>query len=216
MTDRVSQNKADVVIFGAEIAGCAAAVAFGEQGRKVLLLEKNLAEPVRAVGELLHPGGVRTLNALGLGVESTRVLPVLLCFRNANFVVISARYVDCLEDIDSVPCHGYRVSCHKEPVNISYPESPGTSGVRPEDRSFHNGRFVRNLRRAAADTPNVTVVEARVIDVLRDEPTGKIVGVVASSPRSEKPAKQSVSSLPRWLPTVACQANVVGYSTLPA
>lgn len=115
-------------------------------------------------------------------------------------------HFDCVEDIDSVPCYGYRVSYHKEPVNIPYPESPSTSGARPDDRSFHNGRFVQKLRRVAAQTPNVTVVEARVTDVLRDEPTGKVVGVVANSPGSEKPAKQSVSFLPfgASFPGVAC------------
>jgi hypothetical protein len=60
-------HEADVVIVGAGIVGCAAAVAFGKQGRSVILLEKSLKEPDRIVGELLQPGGVRALEGLGLG-----------------------------------------------------------------------------------------------------------------------------------------------------
>lgn len=51
---------------GAGIVGCAAAVAFGKQGRSVILLERSLKEPDRIVGELLQPGGVNALEKLGL------------------------------------------------------------------------------------------------------------------------------------------------------
>jgi hypothetical protein len=59
-------HEADVVIVGAGIVGCAAAVAFGQQGRSVILLEKSLKEPDRIVGELLQPGGVNALEKLGM------------------------------------------------------------------------------------------------------------------------------------------------------
>lgn len=63
---RREHHEADIVIVGAGILGCAAAVAFGKQGRSVILLEKSLKEPDRIVGELLQPGGVRALEELGL------------------------------------------------------------------------------------------------------------------------------------------------------
>ena len=63
---RLEHHEADVVIVGAGIVGCAAAVAFGKQGRSVLLLEKSLKEPDRIVGELLQPGGVNALEKLGM------------------------------------------------------------------------------------------------------------------------------------------------------
>lgn len=63
---RLHHHEADVVIVGAGIVGCAAAVAFGRQGRSVLLLEKSLKEPDRIVGELLQPGGVQALERLGM------------------------------------------------------------------------------------------------------------------------------------------------------
>lgn len=56
----------DVAIIGAGIFGTAMASAFGKQGRKVLLLERDLSEPDRIVGELLQPGGVQALEKLGL------------------------------------------------------------------------------------------------------------------------------------------------------
>lgn len=63
---RRQHQHADIVIVGAGIVGCAAAVAFGKQGRSVILLEKSLKEPDRIVGELLHPGGVNALKKLGM------------------------------------------------------------------------------------------------------------------------------------------------------
>lgn len=63
---RGAHHEADVVIVGAGIVGCAAAVAFGKQGRSVILLERSLKEPDRIVGELLQPGGVEALEKLGL------------------------------------------------------------------------------------------------------------------------------------------------------
>lgn len=59
-------HEADIVIVGAGILGCAAAVAFGKQGRSVILLEKSMKEPDRIVGELLQPGGVNALDKLGM------------------------------------------------------------------------------------------------------------------------------------------------------
>lgn len=56
----------DMIIVGAGVVGCAAAKVFGEDGRKVLLLERDLSEPDRIVGELMQPGGMEALNQLGM------------------------------------------------------------------------------------------------------------------------------------------------------
>ena len=63
---REQHHEADIVIIGAGIVGCALAVAFGDQGRSVISLERSLKEPDRIVGELLQPGGVAALEKLGL------------------------------------------------------------------------------------------------------------------------------------------------------
>ena len=62
----LSSEEYDIIIVGAGIVGCAAAKAFGTDGRKVLLLERDLSEPDRIVGELLQPGGINALKSLGL------------------------------------------------------------------------------------------------------------------------------------------------------
>ncbi|KAH9868070.1 hypothetical protein IAQ61_007377 [Plenodomus lingam] len=146
---RREHHEADMVIVGAGIVGCAAAVAFGNQGRSVLLLEKSLKEPDRIVGELLQPGGVAALEKLGM------------------------------RDIDAIPCYGYQVSYYNEPVHIPYPDNlvSSASSKRPEGRSFHHGRFISKLRAKAAATPNVTVVETTVIDTVTSDHSGQVVGV---------------------------------------
>jgi squalene monooxygenase len=171
---RERYHEANVVIVGAGILGCAIAVALGNQGRSVLLLEKSLKEPDRIVGELLQPGGVQALEKLGLR--------------------------DCLEEIDAIKVYGYDVIYYGEEVRIPYPrnardeepvieeknnpdEMRGTKRKRPEGRSFHHGRFIQRLREKAMQQPNVTVVEATVTELVRSEYTGQILGVEASVKR---------------------------------
>lgn len=123
-------HDADVVIVGAGILGSALAVALADQGRSVLLLERSLKEPDRIVGELLQPGGVEALETLGLRT--------------------------CLEDIDAIRVKGYGVIYYGDQVEIPYPENAvwkendNGKAKKPEGRSFHHGRFVRQLRAAAA------------------------------------------------------------------
>jgi squalene monooxygenase len=113
----------DAIIVGAGILGCALAATLARQGRDVVLLERDLSEPDRIVGELLQPGGVKALATLGLR--------------------------DCLEGIDAVPEYGYQVIYHGEAVHIPYVS-------KDEGRSFHHGRFVNNLRKAAMACPRYT------------------------------------------------------------
>jgi 2-polyprenyl-6-methoxyphenol hydroxylase-like FAD-dependent oxidoreductase len=69
MADHQEGKVYDLAIVGAGILGCALAVAFGNQGRRVLLIERDLSEPNRIVGELLQPGGVQALEKLGMKGE---------------------------------------------------------------------------------------------------------------------------------------------------
>lgn len=163
-------HEADVVVVGAGILGCAVAYALGSQGRSVILLERQLTEPDRIVGELLQPGGVQALEKLGLR--------------------------ECLEDIDAIKVFGYDVIYYGEEVQIPYPENSraeedsaedkkhtdemrGTKRKRPQGRSFHHGRFIQRLREKAMQHPNVTVVEATVTDLVRSGYTSQILGVEA-------------------------------------
>ncbi len=169
--EREIHHEAEVVIIGAGILGCALAVALGDQGRSVILLEKSLKEPDRIVGELLQPGGVQALEKLGLR--------------------------DCLEEIDAIKVYGYDVIYYGEEVRIPYPENArevedgeaeesntdemrGTKRKRPEGRSFHHGRFIQRLRQKAIQQPNVSVVEATATDLVRSGYDDQILGVQAT------------------------------------
>jgi squalene monooxygenase len=149
--------EADIVIVGAGIVGCAIAVAFGRQGRSVLLLERSLKEPERIIGELLQPGGVAALEKLGMK--------------------------DCLEEIDAIRVKGYEVIYYGQGVHIPYPhyargaDRTKNNESKPEGRSFHHGRFIQKLREAARRTPNVTVVETTVTDLVSGGHSGQILGV---------------------------------------
>ncbi|KAG0129019.1 squalene epoxidase-domain-containing protein [Tuber indicum] len=143
-------NSYDVAIVGAGIIGCSLAFALGEQGRRVLLLERDLSEPDRIVGELLQPGGVQALEKLGLR--------------------------DCLEGIDAIPVYGYQCIYHGEGVTIPYPR--GQDGRAPEGRSFHHGKFIMKLREAARNAPNVTIVETTAREIVKDESSGQVLGVI--------------------------------------
>jgi len=157
-------HEADVVIIGAGILGCALAVAFSDQGRSVILLEKSLKQPDRIVGELLQPGGVAALEELGLA--------------------------DCLEDIDAIKVFGYDVIYHGDEVTIAYPENAASTATnpneeekksRPEGRSFHHGRFIQKLRERALKCANITVVETTASDLVRSGYTGQVLGVECST-----------------------------------
>ncbi|KAI6672063.1 hypothetical protein NL676_006948 [Syzygium grande] len=56
----------DVLIVGARVVGSALAYALGKEGRRVHVIERDLSEPDRIVGELLQPGGYLKLVELGL------------------------------------------------------------------------------------------------------------------------------------------------------
>ena len=55
-----------MVIVGAGVLGSAIAATLARDGRRVTVVERDLAEPDRIVGELLQPGGYRALKKLGL------------------------------------------------------------------------------------------------------------------------------------------------------
>lgn len=124
----------DVVIVGAGVAGSALAYTQGLEGRRVLLLERDLEQPDRIVGELLQPGGYLMLKKLGLE--------------------------HCVNDIDASQVHGYCMFKGGREAKVAYPVEGYDFPVA--GRSFHNGRFVQRLRQAAAAVPSVTIRQGTV------------------------------------------------------
>lgn len=56
----------DVIIVGGGVLGSVMAAVLARDGRKVTVVERDMSEPDRIVGELLQPGGFRVLRELGL------------------------------------------------------------------------------------------------------------------------------------------------------
>ncbi|KAL1767765.1 squalene monooxygenase [Sigmodon hispidus] len=144
-----SLNDPEVIIVGSGVLGSALATVLSRDGRKVTVIERDLKEPDRIVGELLQPGGYHVLKELGLG--------------------------DTVEGFNAHHIHGYIVHDYdsRSEVQIPYPVSENNqvqSGV-----AFHHGKFIMSLRKAAMAEPNVTFIEGVVLQLLEEDDT--VIGV---------------------------------------
>ncbi|KAJ6954797.1 hypothetical protein NC652_006291 [Populus alba x Populus x berolinensis] len=140
-------SDADVIIVGAGVAGAALAHTLGKDGRRVRVIERDLTEPDRIVGELLQPGGY--LKLIELGLE------------------------DCVEKIDAQKVFGYALFKDGKHTRLSYPLEKFHSDVA--GRSFHNGRFIQSMREKAVSLPNVHLEQGTVTSLLEEK--GTIRGV---------------------------------------
>lgn len=61
-----SQNDPEIIIVGSGVLGSALAAVLSRDGRKVTVIERDLKEPDRILGEFLQPGGYHVLKDLGL------------------------------------------------------------------------------------------------------------------------------------------------------
>ncbi|XP_004431133.1 PREDICTED: squalene monooxygenase [Ceratotherium simum simum] len=138
-----SQNDPEVIIVGSGVLGSALAAVLSRDGRKVTVIERDLKEPDRIVGEFLQPGGYHVLKDLGLE--------------------------DAVEGIDAQVVHGYMIHDRdsKSDVQIPYPLSEN-SQVQ-SGRAFHHGRFIMSLRKAAMAEPNTKFIEGTVLQLLEED-----------------------------------------------
>ncbi|KAG2422456.1 hypothetical protein HXX76_016026 [Chlamydomonas incerta] len=172
----------DVIIVGGGVAGSALAYAQAKDGRRVLLLERDLSQPDRIVGELLQPGGYLQLKKLGLE--------------------------GCVEGIDAIKVHGYALFMGGQKAVVGYPMEGYSADVA--GRSFHHGRFIQKLRGAAASCPSVTVRQALVKKLVNDKggewQEGEVVtGVVYRHlPGGTGPASAPVERSARAHLTLVC------------
>ncbi|XP_075478232.1 squalene monooxygenase SE1-like [Primulina tabacum] len=135
----------DIIIVGAGVAGAALAYTLAKEGRQVHVIERDLSEPDRIVGELLQPGGYLKLMELGLE--------------------------DCLGDIDAQRVFGYALYKDGRNAMLSYPLEKFHSDV--SGRSFHNGRFIQRMREKASTLSNVRLEQGTVTSLLEEEGTVK-------------------------------------------
>lgn len=111
------------------------------------MIERDLSEPDRIVGELLQPGGY--LKLIELGLE------------------------DCLGNIDAQRVLGYGIFKDGKHTKLSYPLEKFHADVA--GRSFHNGRFIQRMREKAASLPNVKLEQGTVTSMI--EENGIVKGV---------------------------------------
>lgn len=67
-----------MIIVGSGIVGSALATVLARDGRRVTLIERDLKEPDRIVGELLQPGGCKALKLLGLQGNNSSVCDIFV------------------------------------------------------------------------------------------------------------------------------------------
>lgn len=141
----VADSGIDVIIVGAGVAGAALAHTLGKEGRRVHVIERDLSEQDRIVGELLQPGGYLKLIELGLEV--------------------------CVKEIDAQRVLGYALFKDGKHTKLSYPLEAFDCDV--SGRSFHNGRFVQRMRDKAATLSNVRLEQGTVTSLLEENGTVK-------------------------------------------
>nr|AQY54416.1 squalene monooxygenase [Salvia officinalis] len=151
-----SGGDTDIIIVGAGVAGAALAYTLGKDGRRVHVIERDLTEPDRIVGELLQPGGY--LKLIELGLE------------------------DCVREIDAQQVFGYALYKEGKDTKLSYPLESFTADV--SGRSFHNGRFIQRMREKATTLPNVRLEQGTVTSLL--EENGTIKGVQYKTKKGEE------------------------------
>lgn len=132
----------DVVIVGAGVLGSAMAAVLARDGRKVTVVERDLKEPDRIVGELLQPGGYRALKELGL--EGS------------------------VEGLDAHLVHGYVIHDMESGTEVEIPYPQADESIQC-GRAFHHGRFIMGLRRTALAEPNVKFIEGTVTSLLEED-----------------------------------------------
>lgn len=141
----------DFLIVGGGIVGPAMAHALSQKGFRSIVVERDWTEPDRIVGELMQPGGVKALELLGL--------------------------LDTVENIDADTIQGYSVFFGDEKVRLKYPVY---KGYPKTGKSFHHGRFVMQLRRAARAAKLVTLFQGTVTQLLKSPATA------GASPQEER------------------------------
>jgi 2-polyprenyl-6-methoxyphenol hydroxylase-like FAD-dependent oxidoreductase len=152
----------DVIISGAGIVGCAAALRLAERGWRVLLVERNRSLPKHLAGELFHPPGVEQLRALGLS--------------------------DSLLARDAQKVYGFAVfrGPGQDPIHLRYAEVPNSS---THGLGLHHSEVVHVLRTQAAQHPAIHLRYAKVNDLLRD-PQGRVCGVtIRDNGDAEQPVR---------------------------
>ena len=121
----------DIIVVGAGVAGGVFA-ASQPSNLRILVIERDLTEPDRIIGELMQPGGIEALKQLNL------------------------EYL--LDGIDAQPVHGYNLINGEQRFTIHYNDvQNGITGM-----GLRNGKFLTNIREDLKKRDNITLIQGNV------------------------------------------------------
>ncbi|KAG6520243.1 hypothetical protein ZIOFF_017281 [Zingiber officinale] len=128
----------------------------GKDGRRVHVIERDLSEPDRIVGEILHPRGY--LKLLELGLE------------------------DCVDEIDAQRVVGYALFKDRKSTRLTYPSEKHHEDV--VGRSFRNGQYHFRDRWIMNLSSSVQLEQGTVTSLI--EENGTVEGVVYQTNSGEE------------------------------
>lgn len=131
-------NNVDIIVIGAGVAGGVFACSQQDSNRKILVIERDLSEQERIVGELLQPGGIVALKQLQL--ESL------------------------LEGYGAQEVVGYTLVNGATHFSIPYPLIDNqSSGL-----GLKNGKLLLKIQERLSKQENVTLVEGNVLELIEE------------------------------------------------
>jgi squalene monooxygenase len=138
------------------------------------------------VGELLQPGGVAALTKLGLGqclegIDAVGVEGYCVVSGDRRVGVPYPALGGMVKDGDIIRTKGHVVDHVPDNLEeeLDHWHVQSMSGKK-EGRSFHHGRLIASLRNACSATPNLTMLEATVKNLIYCDHTTRVIGVEAS------------------------------------
>lgn len=134
----MKQPEFDIIVIGAGVAGGVFA-ASQSKDKRILVVERDLTEQERIVGELMQPGGVEALKKLNLA--------------------------HLIEGIDAQEVLGYQIIHQNKSFAIDYNEvQTGVTGM-----GLRNGKFLSTIRKELNQLENVTLIQGNVIDLIEKD-----------------------------------------------
>ncbi|MFT4646692.1 MAG: squalene monooxygenase, partial [Planctomycetota bacterium] len=136
------EQKFDLCIAGAGMAGATMAGFLAPKGCKIALIDKDFDFKDRIVAELLQPGAVNLFKEMGLG--------------------------SCLEGFDAQEVYGYAMMKDGDAFQIPYNEDGSKTQV---GIGVNSGLFLQNIRAYLRTFDNVTFIKGSVTELRKDGET---------------------------------------------
>ncbi|WZZ37065.1 hypothetical protein YC2023_020466 [Brassica napus] len=141
--EEIRDGGPDVIVVGAGVGGSALAYALAKDGLRVHVIERNMREPERMMGEFMQPEGRLMLSKLDLQ-----------CMSPLHFHCLSFKIKFVRLHINRLFGGNRRTESHRLNTLLGRKRSPSAfSG-----RVFYNGRFVQRLRQKASSLPKNFVI----------------------------------------------------------